>query len=401
MPRSVTVLARAVQAGDQSFLKQLNRSAILELIRCQPGLTRAELAAQAQLTKATVGTVVQRLLDEQWLSEGELNQGSLGRPGRALHLNESARLVLGAEVGVQGLRVAACSMTGQILASAEVQALTGSPEQAAAALSHLIAGVLARPELERRQVIGLGIALPGPVAQPEQRLLFAPNLGWRDVAFLELLLSHLPELPGLRLIENEANAAAFGEAYLSSRQESGLLAYLSLNSGIGAGLVGTALTPQLLRGAQHFAGEVGHSLMQPGGLYCHCGNRGCIETLLSGWAIRAALNLEPGEDLRDAVTARQANAEVQHTLRRAGVALGVLLTNLHHTLNPGRIVIGGSLTRLPGPLLPSALEFFADHQHRLFGIDRPVEIEVRPDSTFLPARGAAAQVLAEVIQVGA
>ena len=396
----MTLTAQQPRAGDQRFLKQLNRAAILELIRRQPGLIRAELASQAQLTKATVGTVVQRLLDEQWLSEAELHQGGMGRPGRALRLNESVRAVLGAEVGVQGMRAAACSVSGRILASRELHAPTGTPQQAAGALAELIGDLVAAPELAGRQLLGLGIALPGPVAQPEQRLLFAPNLGWRDVAFLELLSPHLSDLPGLRLLENEANAAAFGEAYLNHGGGDGLLAYLSLNSGIGAGLISRAGAPQLLRGAQHFAGEVGHSLMQPGGLYCHCGNRGCIETLLSGWAIRAALKLPPGEDLREAVTARQQDAEVQLTLRRAGEALGVLLTNLHHTLNPSRIVIGGSLTRLPGPLLPSAFEFFAAHQHRLFGIDRPVVIEVRPDSTFLPARGAAAQVLAEVIQVG-
>ncbi|WP_420594036.1 ROK family protein [Deinococcus sp.] len=394
----MTSTAQAPRAGDQRFLKHLNRSAILELVRWQPGMTRAELALKAQLTKVTVGTVVQHLLAEGWLSEGELQQGGMGRPGRALYLSDGHYLVLGAEVGVQGLRAVACSLGGQTLAERYIRRPTGTPQAAAASLGELIAGLLAEPGLRSRQVLGLGVALPGPVARPENRLLFAPNLGWRDIAFLDVLEPHLGGLAGSRLLENEASAAAFGEAYLNRKTLTGVLAYLSLGSGIGAGLIIGSPTPTLLRGAQHFAGEVGHSLVQQGGLYCHCGNRGCLETLLSGWAIRAALGVPPGEDLHSAVTSRLEESAVQVILRRAGEALGMLLTNLHHTLNPSDIVIGGSLSRLPGPLLPTALDFFAAHQHRLFGIDRPVNIEICPDSALLPARGAAAQVLAEAIQ---
>lgn len=394
----MTVSARLPRAGDQSFLKQLNRSAILDLVRRESGLTRAELASRIQVTKVTVGTVVQELLEEGWLAEGDLNQGGLGRPGRALHLSESRHLALGAEVGVQGLRVVACSASGRILHQSEDLTPTGNVDSTARRLAELLRGVLLRPEFQGRTVLGLGVALPGPVAQPEQRLLFAPNLGWRDLRFLDVLEPHLAGLPGLRVLENEANAAAAGEAYLLRGRTPEVLAYLSLGSGIGAGLITASPGLQLLRGAQSFAGEIGHTLVQPGGLYCHCGNRGCVETMLSGWAIRAALGVPTGVSLHQTITARQHEPEVQLTLRRAGEALGVVLVNLHHTLNPSDIVIGGTLVRLPGPLLPTALDFFADHQHRLFGAARPVHIEIREDSTFLPARGAATQVLSQFIQ---
>ncbi len=389
---------RSIRAGDQSFLKHLNRSAILDLVRRESGLTRAELANRIQVTKVTVGTVVQELLDEGWLTEGELHQGGMGRPGRALHLNESRHVVLGAEIGVLGLRVVACSAPGVILYQQEDLTPTGDVDSTARRLAKLVLNVLQRPELQNRMVLGLGVAVPGPVSHPDNVLLFAPNLGWRNVAVLEVLEPYLKGLPGLRVLDNEANAAAFGEAYLLRERTPEVLAYLSLGSGIGAGLIASSPTPHLLRGAQSFAGEVGHTLVQLGGLYCHCGNRGCVETLLSGWAIRAALSVPDGVSLHQTITARLAEPTVQVTLRRAGEALGMLLTNLHHTLNPSDIVIGGSLTRLPGPLLPVAFEFFADHQHRLFSTSRPVNIEVRTDSLFLPARGAAAQVLSQYIQ---
>lgn len=393
----MTANTRTARAGDQSYLKRLNRSAILELVRQEPGLSRAELATRTHVTKVTVGTVVQDLIDGGWLTEGILQQGALGRPGRTLHLNDDGHVILGADVGVQGLRVVATTLTGRVLARQSLSAPTSDPDAAAADLARLIRAALNDPAVSGRQQLGLGVAAPGPVSQPENLLLFAPNLGWRDVPFLDLLSAHLPDLPGLTLLENEANAAAFAESYLRGRLAPDVLAYLSLGSGIGAGLVVGSPEPRLLRGAGHLAGEIGHTVLQPGGLYCHCGNRGCAETLLSGWAIRAALGIPEGTPLVDAVNARLNEPEVQVTLRRAGEALGMLLTNLHHTLNPSEIVLGGPLTRLGGPLMPAALDFFREHQHHLYSTARPTDIQVRADTTFLPAQGVAAQVLARLI----
>lgn len=399
-PREATTCmthhTRPTRAGDQSYLKRLNRSAILELVRQEPGLSRAELAARTHVTKVTVGTVVQELLDEGWLTETTLQHGGLGRPGRPVHLNEDRHVIIGADVGVQGLRVVATSLTGRVLTRHVHDGPTGDPDAAAATLAQLIRS--ARLDLADRQLLGLGVAVPGPVSQPEHLLLLAPNLGWRDVPFLDLLGAHLPDLPGLTLLENEANAAAFAESYLRGRDAPDLLAYLSLGSGIGAGLVVASPEPRLLRGASHLAGEIGHTVLQPGGLYCHCGNRGCAETLLSGWAIRAALGVPEGTPLVDAVNARLDEPEVQVTLRRAGEALGLLLTNLNHTLNPSEIVLGGPLTRLGGPLMPTALDFFREHQHHLYATAPPTRVQVRADSTLLAARGVAAQVLARTIR---
>ncbi|MCP1366718.1 hypothetical protein BIS06_15965 [Halomonas sp. BBD48] len=111
----MTTPSHSHQAGDLLFLKRLNRSAILNLVRRSPGMTRADIATQARLTKATVGSGVQKLLEAEWIVEGELQKSNGGRPGRALHLNEQRHALLGAEVGVHGLRLVACSLAGHII----------------------------------------------------------------------------------------------------------------------------------------------------------------------------------------------------------------------------------------------------------------------------------------------
>lgn len=385
------------KAGDLHFLKRLNRSAILELIRRTPGLTRADIATQAQLTKATVGAGVQSLLHQGWLREGELQKSNGGRPGRALHLNDERHVLFGAEVGVHGLRLVACTLSGQVLESHHEHLVPTTPEVTSELLAELLHGLM-RTHLDNgRRCLGLGVALPGPIAPGEPVLRLAPNLGWRDVRFLDLLRPYLPGLEGHWLMDNEAKSAAFGELYFRTGHIPDSLVYVSAGTGIGSGMVEGNHLPRITRGIQGLAGEIGHTVLQPGGLYCHCGNRGCAETLVSGWSIRAALGIAEEEDLITTLLPRLDEPEVQVTLRRAGEALGILLLNLHHTQNPSEIVIGGSLARLGGPLLDPALAYFKANQHRLLGTTQRVPLRVIKDSTFIAARGAAAQVLASII----
>ncbi|CAM3357960.1 ROK family protein [Halomonas lysinitropha] len=385
------------RGGDLPFLKRLNRSAILEMVRRTPGLTRADISSQAQLTKATVGGCVQSLLHQGWLREGELQKSSGGRPGRALHLNNDRHVLLGAEVGVHGLRLVACNLSGQVLESHHEHFIPTTPEATAERLGDLLGGLTRAPSVTGRRCLGLGVTLPGPIAPGEPVLRLAPNLGWRDIRFLELMRSHLPGLEGTWLMDNEANSAAFGEIYFRTDRIPESLMYVSAGTGIGSGMVEGNHPPMMTRGIQGLAGEIGHTVLQPGGLYCHCGNRGCAETLVSGWSIRAALGIAEEEDLIQALRPRLNETEVQLTLRRAGEALGILLLNLHHTLNPSEIVLGGSLTPLGAPLLDPALAYFEANQNRLLGTPRQIPLRVIEDYSFVAARGAAAQVLASVI----
>ncbi|MBE0463669.1 MAG: ROK family protein [Halomonadaceae bacterium] len=385
------------RAGDLPFLKRLNRSAILELVRRFPGLTRADIATQAQLTKATVGAGVQSLLELNWLREGELQKSSGGRPGRALHLNDQHYAMLGVEVGVHGLRLVACSLSGELLASHHEALAPTTPEITAKLLASLLHTLLALPEVAGRHCLGIGIALPGPIAPDEPVLRLAPNLGWQDVRFLDLLRPHLHQLEGTWLVDNEAKSAAFGELYFRTGHIPDSLVYVSAGTGIGSGLVEDHRQFSVTRGAQGLAGEIGHTVLQPDGLDCHCGNRGCAETLVSGWAIRAALSIGDDENLIEALLPRLNEAEVQRILHRAGEALGILLLNIHHAHNPSEIVLGGSLIQLGTPFLNPALAYFKSNQNRLLGTSHQIPLRVIDDATFIAARGAAAQVLANVI----
>ena len=119
--------------------------------------------------------------------------------------------------------------------------------------------------------------------------------------------------------------------------------------------------------------------------------------MVSGWSIRAKLGVSEEEDLLEALQPRMNEPNVQAVLHQAGEALGILLLNVHHALNPSELVLGGSLTQLGCSLMEPALDYFKAHQNRLASHSQKVPLRIIEDSTFVSARGAAAQVLSHII----
>ena len=319
--------------GDQQLVKRINRSVLLRLIRAQPGLSRAQAASQSGLTKSTVSSAVRELIDEGWLSEmGEAAASAarvksassgLGRPSTPLQINARALGLIGVEIAVDCLRAVSVSLLGEVLWSTEVPLKRTEPAHVCQQAAHLAS--LAHAELKRMKIMlsGVGIGLPGAFDEASGMVRFAPNLGWRDVAFLPLMLHALqvcglPDVPVH--VQNEADTAALSEYEFASDEGDSALIFVTCDVGVGAGIV---LNDRLFTGAQGMAGEIGHSILQKDGPLCSCGRRGCAETFIGARALARELK-ESG------------------SLALAGQALGILMQNLWITFNPGVLVVGGS-----------------------------------------------------------
>ena len=356
---------QAEAAGNQQLLKVINRMALVRHLCACPGLSRADLVEAVGLTKSTVSLLVRELITEGWLIEREVvATGDMGRRPTPLYVDPTRRLLLGAEVGIESVRVIATSLTGETRACAIV------PYDASRTAQSCI-GLLARTLLKVRdqldagqQVLGIGIGLPGGVNEGRGVLHFAPNLGWRDVPFHASLSEMLQASPlaGIPIfLQNEADVAALGEREFNPQPGSDPLLYVSINQGLGAGVL---VGDRLLTGSRGFAGEVGHMVLQPGGPRCSCGRRGCAEALI---ATRAMLGGGEG-----AITAPHSLAEVRAHLvdadpatliavASAGHHLGVLLQNLATAYDPGCIVLGGAAVELGDPFLNPALNALNDY----------------------------------------
>jgi len=222
--------------------------------------------------------------------------------------------------------------------------------------------------MKATSVRALGIGMPGPL-DPAKGLVISPgNLpGFINVP----LNSILTRRTGIRsYIHHDAHLAALAEHMHGAGRGSNNLIYVTVSTGIGAGLI---LDGKLYSGAGGIAGEVGHIVVQPGGPLCSCGNNGCVEALASGTAIareaRLLAALEVGSVLHgiefpnaaDVVrAARRADPLAVRILEAAGTSLGIAMGTLVNLFNPDMIVLGGSVINA-GRLLLSPMHRSMEH----------------------------------------
>jgi len=181
----------------------------------------------------------------------------------------------GIDLGGTDTKVGIVDARGRVLAQ------TGFPtptEPAAAAAA--VAEACRRQEAEApAPVTRAGMGAPGPLDAERGVVVYAPNLGWRDVPLRDLVAEAL----GIPVIlENDANAAAYGEAWAGAGKGARVLLLVTLGTGVGGGVVTHG---RVFHGAKGFAAEIGHLVIVPDGRPCTCGKHGCLEAYFSGHAL--------------------------------------------------------------------------------------------------------------------
>ena len=218
---------------------------------------------------------------------------------------------------------------------------------------------------------GVCLAVPGLILGSENKVIFAPNLSAIQGIPLK---DELEPRVGLPLtIENDGNAAAWGEFRFGVGSEADHLVFVTLGTGIGGGVITHGV---LMRGAQGSGGELGHVTIQDGGPRCACGNHGCLEALASGSAIaRRARELaieNPGSALGRLATRRQILGEDVTRLAREGDAvalsvleetgrwLGIGLASFVNIFNPEVVAVGGGAMEAGELILKAARQEIMD-----------------------------------------
>ena len=356
-------MKRPYQTGDQTLVRTMNLSVVLNCLRERAPLSRAQLAEITGLNKTTVSSLVGQLLQHQFVREIGCGPSSSGRPGVLLELNPNAGSIVGLEIGVDFILLLLTDFKAQTLWRWEER--NGSdkrPEWVIQQAGDIVERALAQSRQLGLSVLGLGVGVPGLVDVTTGTVLFAPNLQWHDVP-LEQELTKRFSIPVL--IDNDANTAALGEKYFGVAQASENFIYLSAGVGLGGGIF---IADELYRGQRGYAGEVGHMTIVENGLLCNCGSRGCLETLVSQTAVlnRVRQAIERGQASSLAANGDLASigfAQVLHAaeagdavartaLEETGQCLGVGVANLVNAFNPEIVVLGGILSRAGEFILP-------------------------------------------------
>lgn len=336
--------ARATPIGDPRRLA--SRERVTRALREHGPSSRAEIAERTALSRATVSSVLGEMQEAGLVVDADdppqgPRSGQVGRPPGLVRLDGSAGAAVGIDFGKRHLRVAVADLGHRVLAErctemdSEHDATHGMEVAGA-----LVGEVLTEASVERASIVGVGMGLPGPVHQVSGELGSSTILpGWVGVRAHEAMTARL----GLAVhVDNDANLGALGEWIWGAARDCSNVVYLKVSTGIGAGLI---TSNRLFRGAGGTAGEIGHTILDPSGTLCRCGNRGCLETFVGAQALLELLRPALGElTLHDLLArARAGDAACRRVIADAGTAIGGAVASLCNLINPERVVVGGDI----------------------------------------------------------
>ena len=322
--------------------KRSARARVFGVLASSGPTSRAELARRTALAPSTVSAVIAELQEERLVvARDAAPRGAVGRPAMLVALDRAAGVALGLDFGKRHLRVALADLAHRVLAERLEPLDADLPAtEAIARAAQLVGEVLEEAGARAEDVAGVGMGLPGPVHRPTGELGDSTILpGWVGVRAADAMseaLGHPVE------VENDASLGALGEWMWGAGRGAQDLAYLKLATGVGAGLI---VRGRPYGGSGGTAGEIGHTIIAPGGPICRCGNRGCLETLAGSDAILASLSGTFEEPTLPAViaAAREGHAGCARAIGDAGATIGSAVATLCNLLNPERVVVGGDL----------------------------------------------------------
>jgi glucokinase-like ROK family protein len=319
---------------NQHIVKKNNKALVLQFIMEKEPISRADIAQVSGLHKATVSSLVNELLEEELIFESGPGESSGGRRPVILHFNKFAGYAIGIDIGVNYVLGVLTDLKGNILFEKN-QLVNRTPYPTIIGIvQNIIQSLISEMPSSRYGVVGIGVGVPG-IVNKEGSVLLAPNLGWTNIQ-LQMDLEKLFQVPVI--IENEANAGAFGEQQFGAGQDYQNIIYISAGIGIGVGII---LNKELYQGKNGFAGEMGHMIIDIHGKPCSCGSRGCWEAYASEHAL---LEIANTDSLESMITLAEDRDQTAHKLLgEIGTYLGYGINNIINTFNPDQVIIGNRL----------------------------------------------------------
>jgi len=349
--------------SDRHFLRDANIVAVASALRRFQPISRVELADRTGLGRSTITTIINTLLENGLVRETGEAESAGGRRPILLELVERARLVTVMRLTPQTVTLGLADLYGRIVYR-QRRGLRVPTHRSGEVLEHLSVWVeeMLKEAGAAEKVLGLGIALPGTVADGSSRVS-SPELGWDGVEVVPWLSDRLG-MPVL--VENETNAFTLGESLLGAAAGRRDVIGATLGASVATGLL---LNGEIYRGPGGAFGGIGHVLVEPDGPLCTCGAKGCLQALAADGALvaaaRAALQAGAASLIAELVegrlgaltrgvivaAAQDGDRLALDLLAQSGSRVGSVLGILTAALNPAAVVIGGEAVEQAGALL--------------------------------------------------
>ena len=297
-----------MRAINSSVMKTHNRRLVLDLIRRRP-ISRAELAEQTSLTRASITQIVDELMQEELVAEtAVVGRNHLGRRMTQLALVKDTRYLLGLNIGRYEYDLGIINLSGEVLHHSTGTVADREISEVLDEVCLLVEAKIEELQLPKERISGIGICAPGPLDVKNGIILNPPTFEqWHNVAIVQEVQRRL----GYSVVlENISNAHALDEMYFGiGKQDVENFMLLRVDAGVGAGVI---LQNRLFSSSNGQGPEVGHITISPDGPKCACGNRGCLEQYISFPAILKGTPFSTWRQLMDQYESEPASLLLKH-----------------------------------------------------------------------------------------
>ena len=354
--------------------RTINKRAVLNSIRREGPTSRADLARQLKLSKVTISSVVDDLLESGLVVEQGAQDASPrgGRKPIPIALNDNAGFVIGADIGTTNMVVAAGNLRGAIVD--EVRSTTIPSHQLSDVIDQFsgqISSLLAGTGLSSDELLGVGVSTAGLVERPAGFVKLSSEFLWHDVPLQNVLAERIGHPV---VIDNCTRAMALGEIYYGEAFQSETVFYVNVGYGIGSAIV-------INGGMYDGHSEFGHTIIRESEERCNCGKYGCLTTLASGHAIERMANGSLQTKGEGWITAEEVarmasdgDDKAREIYRMAGNDLGRGLAIAANLLNPDRIVVGGGVAQAGECFMDPLCETFGSSVMRAIREDLQIQV---------------------------
>ena len=380
--------------GNPSILKKVNRVRVMNYLNNHGPTSRAQLARETGLDGKTITNICNNLLSDSLIMAPKTVQNGQrlrGRPPEVLSLNNDAAYAIGVDFGAQ-------QVTGLVIdfgsnVKTRIRREYESPESKDFLLKEIDAVITELLDTidskARKKIKAIGLCVPGLIDKSAGIVVQSVNIqDFNEVPIVEIIQK---KFSFDVILEDSSRAMALAEMWFGEITRNNFLC-IDLGYGIGMGIIENGL---LYQGANGRSGEIGHTIVQPGGYKCRCGREGCLETVASGRALAemaseaGVIELSPEKISAKAVyeSAKDGNTEAQDLLKQAGKYIGIAIANVIDLFDPQAVVLNGGLINA-GEMLVGPLKEVVE-QHNINFSDLSYDIEESKIGADASALGAA------------
>ncbi|MGG1554485.1 ROK family protein [Paenibacillus ferrarius] len=373
-----------------TIAKDVNRQIIYRQMKQSRETTRVDLARTLNLHKNTVNAIIGEFMETGFVEElGQQAQSGAGRKATVIRFQARNKWAIGVQITSDVIHWAVTDLYAQPIASYSVPLRDAAPDNVVQSLLSEADKLLATYGADA--CVGMCIGIPGLMEEHRSSVIHSSHLSWQHVPLLALLKDWL-SIP-LKL-DNSVKLASLGEQWHGSGSGSNDFAYCYFGNGVGCSLVASG---SVVRGSVGAAGELGHFVLEPDGPLCGCGNRGCLEALVSLPALLRQISEADGAGSSEPLSWKTVLDRLHHkdpvvleVLRGAGRTIGQALSYVVNLLNPKLVVCDGPLMQASSILFP---HIEAELQRRCLSAVIPVRVARSELYPYASCIGAAADAI--------